>query len=144
MTGLTMRIISVKILYVNNRNREKIIETGEDIKIRRQEEYKAYKGFLFGALTYAPYLLIMVIHAIVSGVSGSLVVGEIGATVYMMFYSLVGFAFQGSITAWVYYIAFYGMVIVSAVSGVGYLLGARKIFKQHEQIEKYNKSIYGK
>ena len=135
---------SVKVLYLNNRSREKIIETGEDIKIRRSEEYKTFKGFLFGALAYSPYLLLMIAHAIITAINPTnFIAGEIGATIYMMFYAPIGLAFEGALTAGVYYIALYGLVLVSVLSGVAYILGARKIFKQHERIESYNKSIYG-
>ena len=135
---------SVKVLYSNNRLRERIVETGEDIKLKRAEEYAPYKGFIFGALAYAPYVLILIVHAILTSINPTLLgAGQIGATLYMVFHAPVGLCFSGAITAGVYYIGLYGMVVISITAGIFYLLGARKIFKQHERIESYNKSIYG-
>ncbi len=135
---------SVKVLFANNRKREKIIETGEDIKIKRAEEYAPYKGFVFGALAYVPYVVTLIIHAILTAINPlSLGAGEIGASLYMLFYAPIGFIFQANITAGVYYIGLYGMVLVSVLSGVAYFIGAKRIFAQHERIKELNKSIYG-
>ena len=56
---------ALKVRIANDKEREYIVNTGEDRKIKVSEEYKWYKGLVIGFLTCVPLMVILIIHSIV-------------------------------------------------------------------------------
>ncbi len=143
---------SVKVRAANDLEREIIVKTGEDRPLKLLEEYKPYKGFLIGFITCIPLLILLALHAVFYFAADYKTLGGIGAFLYFTFY--VFFSLNRgtsateitttSNTAWYnVYGSLIAIPIVMLITGVSYLLGARKIIKQQEMIKEKQKSIYG-
>ena len=64
---------ALRVRTANDLERENIIRTGEDRKLKLSEEYKLWKGFVVGLIIVAPLLILLLLHTIlVFGVSESL------------------------------------------------------------------------
>ncbi len=116
---------AMKTLHENDLARQRIIETGDDIKINKTVEYKAYKGFLVGLVVVSPMLLLLLIHAIVYFTTGTTVFGGIAAILfrgYSSFFTMFGMTLVG---ANCFYVLVFVPLIMS-INGVPYIIGAKR------------------
>ena len=143
---------SIKVQHSNDLERREIIRTGEDRPLKLNEEYKPYKGFLIGFCSCIPLLLLLVLHVITHLLGGSNVFGAIAGMIYFMFYIFFNLnvsAGSGEITeaATVSWYACFGTLIalpiIMSITGVSYILGAKKIKRQQELIKIKQHQIYG-
>lgn len=133
---------ALKIRNVNDIKRQEIIRTGEDIKLKIHEEYAPWKGFFAGFIACIPLLLCLLIHSILL-LSGSTVetFGQAAGIIYNGFFVLVRIFTE--ITPYTYYWALLCMPIIIGLSGIPYILGARKVELQQERIKQTHNIIHG-
>lgn len=144
---------AMKTLYANDLERREIVRTGEDRPLKIREEYKPWKGFMFGFISCVPLLFLLALHTVVYFITGSYMgIGAIAGIIYLMFFiffrlnvSLSGAEGEiaASISWYTYFGALIALPIVMLITGIAYILGARKIRHQHETIEEKQRSIYG-
>ena len=136
-----------KVRIANDLSREQIIKTGKDIPLKLNEEYKPWKGFLIGAINCIPLVLLMLIHVILTAgkdpVTATNTCGAITALIYIAFFAFMQVKSTVVLTAVTYYFVFIAVPIFSAVPGVCYYLGGRRIELQQQQIKEKHRMIYG-
>ena len=71
---------ALKVRIANDLERVQIVKTGESLPLKLKEEYKPWKGFLFGLIACAPLVILLLIHTIVVASSGSVAVGGIAVS----------------------------------------------------------------
>jgi hypothetical protein len=140
---------ALKVRVANDIERKQIIRTGEDRPLKLHEEYKWWKGFLIGAISCSPIVVLMLVHTILILINPALNGSGIAAS---MIY-LTGFAFMMlnksvnptilSVNSARCYFNFVTIVIVSVAYGIGYNLGARKIQLQQDAIKEKHREIHG-
>ncbi len=144
---------SVKVQHANDLERMEIIRTGENRPLKVHEEYKPWKGFTFGFTACVPLVVLLALHTIVYLSTGSYRgLGAIAGLVYFMFFvfftfgaaASAGEAATGAALPWYsFYGALIALPIVMLITGIAYLLGAKKIMRQYEIIQEKQRSIYG-
>lgn len=140
---------ALKVQIANDLERREIIRTGEDRPLKLREEYKWYKGFLFGLTACVPLILLLAVHTIVHFAGGSYVgFGAIAGLVYNMFFLFFSLNnASGGETVQVEWYAYYGTLIalpiIMLMTGISYILGARKIILQQKAIREKQRQIYG-
>lgn len=136
---------ALKVRIANDLERVQIIKTGEDRPLRLREEYKAWKGFFIGFVACAPLIVLLLIHTILIFAVGEAFVGAgaVAGFIYMMYYmfALVDSTIQFSVFN--YYWALFAIPIMMLITGIPYLLGARKIEIQQQAIKESHRQIYG-
>ena len=150
---------AMKAQIANDLERREIIRTGEDRPLKIHEEYKPWKGFVFGFISCVPLIVLLAVHTIVYLATGSYVgIGAIAGVIYLMFF--VFFRLNASVAAesategaaestavatpwYLYYGALIALPIVMTMTGVAYILGARKIKLQQKMIKEKQRQIYG-
>ena len=136
-----------KILHANDKEREYIIKTGEDRKLKISEEYKAYKGFLIGFVSCVPLVVMLLIQFIISKFNPLDV--SMGSTANYLYFFISAFANldpNGVIEAAVYASPYWALLSIPPIMlahGINFIFGARKIRRQYEQVKDIHKSIYG-
>jgi len=133
-----------KILHSNDLERRYMVEHGELRDIRPHEEYKPWKGFLFGIVTSAPLILCMLVHLILFFATGgtSNQAGAVAAIIYMLFYA----PFESVLSVTVgshYFMLLYVVAYLALVMGIPYILGAKKMQKTYDVIAEKQTIIYG-
>lgn len=133
---------ALKVRNVNDLKRQEIIRTGEDLELKIHQEYAPWKGFFAGFIACIPLILCLIIHSILL-FSGSTVetFGQAAGVIYNGFFVLV--RIFSEITPYSYYWALLCIPIIVALSGVPYILGARRIELQQEYIKQTHKIIHG-
>ncbi len=136
---------SLKVRNSNDIIRRRMLETGEVYPIKKAEEYKAYKGFMIGAITCIPLALLWVIYGITVAITKNPTNAISGITMllYMaviMFWNLDENNIVSS-SAFFYTGIYFPFVII--LTGVFYILGAKKAEKLYDSIEKKNQELYG-
>ncbi|MBQ6727637.1 MAG: hypothetical protein IJQ87_01730 [Clostridia bacterium] len=144
---------SVKVQHANDLERMEIIRTGENRPLKVHEEYKPWKGFTFGFAVCVPLIVLLALHTILYLSTGSYRgLGAIAGLVYFMFFvfftfgaaASAGEAATGAALPWYsFYGALIALPIVMLITGIAYLLGAKKIMRQYEIIQEKQRSIYG-
>lgn len=146
---------AMKIQVANDLERREIIRTGEDRPLRLHEEYKPWKGFIFGLIACAPLIILLIVHTIVYFATGSYTgIGAIAGLIYLMFFiffrlSATGTAVEGAaaesvaVPFYVYYGTLIAVPLVMLMTGISYILGAKKIQRQQEMIKEKQRQIYG-
>lgn len=134
-----------KVRIANDLEREFIVKTGEDRPINRNGEYKPWKGFLIAGVACLPLILIMIAHTIVIFfVNPELsTVGGIASFVYMAFFGFFWLDTSVAIPVAMYYLNLIYIPILLALTGVPYILGARKVELQQAKIKETHHQIYG-
>lgn len=136
----------------NDLERREIIRTGEDRPLKLHEEYKPWKGFMFGFISCVPLLALLIIHTIVYFATGSTV--GVGAAAGLMYFIFFVFFMMGSVSSgeaatstvlpwYTFYGALIALPVIMLATGITYILGARKIRRQQEMIEAKKRQIYG-
>ncbi len=155
--GLFLYIISVmayqdgqkalKVRIANDKEREYIIKTGEDRKINAQEEYKAYKGFLIGFFSCLPMIVLLIVGYISTSIDPTKTGAEEASNILYFFAS----AFANLDPSGIYEPAIYASPYWSLLAlppimlthGIFFMLGAKKIEKQHQTVKNVHRTIYG-
>ena len=141
---------ALKVQMANDLERREIIRTGEDRPLRLHEEYKPWKGFVFGVISCIPVLLLLVLHTIVYNATGSYMgLGAIAGIIALMFF--IFFRLDVSYSAaetlevpwYTYYGALVALPVLMLTMGIAYILGAKKIMRQQEMIKEKQRRIYG-
>lgn len=134
---------SFKVRIANDLERKRMIETGEDRPINTVEEYKPWKGFVMGIVASFPLIIILIVHTIMISINfTSTGAGALGAIFYAMIYGFV-MAVTTELTAYTYYFMVVYIVILSILTGLGYMVGGKVMERQQESIKEKHRQIYG-
>lgn len=138
---------ALDVRHSNDIERRRMIETGNIRPIRTAEEYKPYKGFLVGVFICLPLIIAMLVHLILGfalkGANGG---GMVGCLMYLPFYIVYGVFKAGTgiaVTWGEYFIILYAIPVVSAATGIPYMMGARKSQSKYDMIAEKQRLIYG-
>ena len=147
---------AMKVQIANDLERREMIRTGMDRPLKLAQEYKPWKGFVFGLIACIPLVLLLAIHTVVHFATGGAYsgIGAIAGLVYMMFFIFFRFgstsaaaaegAAESAVIPWyTYYGALIALPVVSLLTGIAYILGAKKIMRQQEMIKERQRQIYG-
>ncbi len=134
---------SVKVRHMNDIERRQIVLTGEDRPLNLLKEYKPYKGFIPGFVTCIPLIVLMVIHAILSNTTGANGAGVIASLIYMLFFSFFQYDLTSTMVSSTYYFSLISLPILMIITGIPYLLGAKKQMLQYKKVEDKHREIYG-
>ena len=141
---------ALKVQMSNDLERREIIRTGEDRPLKLHEEYKPWKGFVFGLISCIPVLFFLLLHTIVYNATGSYMgFGAIAGLIALMFFIFfrLDVSNAGTETAVIPWYTYYGVLIALPIlmltMGIAYILGAKKIMLQQEKIREKQRQIYG-
>lgn len=134
---------ALKVRIANDIERREIIRTGEDRPLKLKQEYKVWKGFMSGAIACAPLVILMIIHVILYYAAGPQYngAGAIASFIYMMFSGFIKISFE--LQQWHYYFNLIAIPFLTLMTGIPYILGARKIQLQQDRIMARQRQIYG-
>nr|MBO4517864.1 hypothetical protein [Clostridia bacterium] len=134
----------------NDLERREIIRTGEDRPLKLHEEYKPWKGFAFGFISCVPILVLLALHTIVYNATGSYAgLGAIAGVIGLMFFvffrlDAASSTAETAVVPWyTYYGALIALPVIMLITGIAYILGAKKIMRQQEMIKEKQRQIYG-
>lgn len=135
---------ALKVRIANDVERLQIIRTGEDRPLKLKEEYKAWKGFVVGLIVCAPLIILLIFHVILTSINPDLVgAGVIANFIYLSFGAFIRIDNTISLMDWHYYFNLIAVLILPLITGIPYILGARKIKLQQEMILQKQRQIYG-
>lgn len=140
---------AIKVRTANDVERKLIVKTGEDRPLKIHEEYKWWKGFLMGAMTCAPMLLLMLVHTILISINPALIgCGATACFFYMAVFSFVMLKTSGvqdikPLNPTKFYYNLLALPFIMLVYGIFYNIGARKIQRQQDAIKAKHRDIYG-
>lgn len=134
----------LKTRMANDLERRNIIATGKDIPLKLDKEFKPYKGFLVGFFVSLPLIICMIIHTIliISVGESSNGAGVVGGAVYMVFFIFFRLT-EAELTVYTYYLTLIFVPIMVGFTGFAYMMGANKIQRQQDRLDRIEKSIYG-
>ncbi len=136
-------VSAVKTIEQNNSERLLIIETGEDRKIERAKEYAPFKGFLFGLFACIPLVVLLIIHAILHATgSESIIVGQVAGFIYYVLFVPIS-AIAETVKYETFFYLLYAVVFLPIVTGIPYVMGARKQLREKEKLEEIKEKILG-
>ena len=132
------------VRLTNDANRRIIVQTGEDLPLKRAEEYAPWKGFAIGGIICIPLVILMIIHTIfiIAGQPNE-VPGAIASFVYMVVYAFTRLDLNSAVGIYDYYYTLLFVPVVCLSSGISYIFGAMKIERQQRMIKKIHKEIHG-
>ncbi|MBP5466346.1 MAG: hypothetical protein J6Y43_02130 [Clostridia bacterium] len=144
---------SVKVRHANDLERMQIIKTGENRPLKIHEEYKPWKGFIFGFTACVPLIVLLGLHTVLYLSTGEYRgLGAIAGLIYLMFFiffifgaaTSAGEAAAGATLPWyTFYGALIALPVIMLMTGISYLIGAKKIIRQYEMINDRQRQIYG-
>ena len=136
---------ALKVQLANDLERREIIRTGEDRPLKLKEEYKVWKGFLQGFIACVPLIVLIIIHTILllTVGEGANWAGAAASFIYMMFTAFIKVDATVPFAQWNYYFPLIAVPILSCLTGIFYILGAKKIERQQEKIRQTHRQIYG-
>ena len=136
---------ALKVRMANDLERMQIIKTGEDRPLKLKEEYKPWKGFLTGFITCVPLLVLLILHTILILVLGDAYTGAgiTASIIYMMFYLFARVNSAVPVTPGLFYWMLFALPFMMLLTGIPYILGARKIQLQQDAIKAKQRQIYG-
>lgn len=140
-----------KTMLANDLERIQIIKTGEDRPLKLKEEYKWWKGFLYGFIACVPLLILLLIHTILILINPTLNgAGVIAGLMYLAFFLFcrlkTGVGADNAVATvspYTFYFSLIALPIIMLASGIPYVLGAKKIKLQQERIKAKQREIYG-
>ena len=119
------------------------IKVNVDYSNKLKEEYKPWKGFVFGLIACVPLVILLILHALLTAINPQLnFAGAISSLIYALFYYFP-LMITGVSEAWHVYFPLVALVIIPLATGIPYVLGARKIERQQEMIKNKQRQIYG-
>ncbi len=134
---------AVKTLRANDVTRREIIRTGKDLEVKRNEEYKTWKGFFIGVLSCIPLVVLWIIHFIIVLATGKTATFAGGITITL--YIVIAFFFNTDVKFMNFASSFYFTALyvpfVIILTGFGYILGAKVEMKRQAKIEEYQKQF---
>jgi hypothetical protein len=109
-----------------------------------QAEYKSYKGFLIGLVVSIPLIALIIVHSILIPSSNGVTTfaGKIAHVLYSMVFNFFRMG-DAPLTVYTTYWTLVYVPVVMLSIGVSYILGAKSIENQQEQIKHIHKQIYG-
>lgn len=144
---------ALKVRIANDLEREQIIKTGAALPLKLKEEYKAWKGFVFGGIACAPLIILLIIHTLLFTLVGDNYIGAgaIAGFLYLMIFAFARLnvattaegAAVAAINPTVYYWTLLAIPVVVLSVGIPYVLGAKKIELQQARIKEKQRQIYG-
>ncbi|MBQ7348903.1 MAG: hypothetical protein IJW47_02800 [Clostridia bacterium] len=136
---------ALKVRLANDLERMQIIRTGEDRPLKLKEEYKTWKGFAIGLITCAPMVILLIVHTILISVNPAWTgAGAIVNFVYLVFNAFIHLNLETTVYApWQFYFNLIALIIIPLITGISYMLGAKKIELQQEKIREKQRQIYG-
>ena len=144
---------SIKVRHANDLERILIIKTGENRPLKVHEEYKPWKGFMFGFVACVPLIVLLILHTVLYLSTGSYRgFGAMAGLIYFMVFvfftfgspSSAGEAATGNALPWYsFYGALIALPVIMLITGISYMLGAKKIMRQYESIQEKQRQIYG-
>jgi len=144
---------ALKVRIANDLEREQIIRTGEALPLKLKEEYKPWKGFVFGLIACAPLVILLIIHTLLFTLGGDHLIGAgaVAGFIYLMIFALARVnaptAAEGAtavaVNPTMYYWALLAIPVIVLSVAVPYILGAKKIELQQERIREKQRQIYG-
>ena len=138
---------SVRVQHANDLERMEIIRTGANRPLKTHEEYKPWKGFAFGFTACVPLIAFLALHTVVYLATGSYRgFGAIAGVIYLMFFIffMLEEAPADSTLPWYsYYGALIALPVIMLITGIAYILGAKKVMRQQEMIKEKQRQIYG-
>ena len=141
---------SIKVQMANDLERKEIIRTGEDRPLKLHEEYKPWKGFMFGFISCIPVVFFLLLHTIVYNATGSYTrLGSIAGFIALMFFMFFrldasSVKVETTVVPWyTYYGALIALPVLMLSMGIAYILGAKNIMRQQEKIREKQRQIYG-
>jgi hypothetical protein len=123
---------ALDIRETNDKKREAIAKTGQDIPLNLQEEYKLWKGFVYGAVSCAPMVILLILHALFSIGGGPKGFGMIGGILYMPVFSFV-LTFLSHLNNF-YYFGLLAIPVISLTTGLTYKLGADFAYRKYQSL----------
>lgn len=136
---------AMRVRNANDLERQLIVKTGEYRPLNLAEEYKPWKGFIFGLITCIPLIALIVAHAIVTAINPAQVIcGNFAAWIYMLVYCFNGFSLNMILPASTFYFSLLALPVIVLSTGIPYLLGGRRVEKAQRKIEEKRLEIYGK
>ena len=135
---------ALKVRLANDMERRQIILTGEDRPLKVKEEYVPWKGFVAGALVCVPLVILLAVHTLLILTVGETARGA-GATASMLYIIVFIFFSAGgeTVSVYAYYYTLFAIPVIMSLTGVPYIIGARKIQRQQDAIERKHNAIYG-
>ena len=136
--------MELRVRVANDIERKEIIRTGEDRPLKLKEEYKPWKGFVFGLIACVPLVALLLIHTVlVNFVDPTLNgAGIASSLIYATFYSFASLFF-GEFATWHYYFTLIAIPIIACGTGIPYIMGGKKIEAQQRVIKEKQRQIYG-
>ena len=138
---------ALDLRHSNDAQRRRMVETGEIYEIKTIPEYKPYKGFVMGAIICVPLVFVLILHLIIGLSTGGMANGAGAAAVIMYYLFFVPYAaFHSGMETFLfgeYFIVLYSIAVISATTGIAYILGARKSQRKYDIIERKHREIYG-
>ncbi|MBQ8426298.1 MAG: hypothetical protein IJX16_00870 [Clostridia bacterium] len=141
--------MALKVRIANDLERKHIVKTGEDRPLKIHEEYKWWKGFMIGAIACAPMLILLLVHTVLILINPALNGGGVVASMINMAFFVFIMLRSGNATdvkplePAKFYFNLIALPIVMLVCGIGYYMGARKIWRQQDAIHQRHREIYG-
>ena len=132
---------ALDVRETNDRHRELIVKTGENISLNLAEEFKVWKGFAYGFITSVPVIILLVFHTISILAGGGNTIGVISGVAYMPFYSY--FLSYSAGTSYSYYFALIACLALPIMTGIPYWLGARKAELKYLSIRESQEILHG-
>ncbi len=130
------------ILLTNNIQRRRIVETGKVVEFDASNEYRPYKGFLAGLICCIPLVIMVILHLIVAPIGAVSRVSIICEMAYGLFFSI--FRTYMVADALGFFLISAGIIVVfPLVTGIPYMIGARKRSLQQDNIRRLNDELHG-
>ncbi len=135
---------ALRIRVANDVERREIIRTGENRPLKLKEEYKPWKGFVFGLIACVPLVALLLVHTVIvnfidPNLNGA---GIASSLIYATFYTFASSIFGGFAT-WHYYFTLIAIPIISLATGIPYIMGGKQIERQQNAIKEKQRQIYG-
>jgi hypothetical protein len=121
-----------------------IIQTGEDRPLDLIKEYKPWKGFATGFSICVPLVILMIIQVIAGIVNpGTIKAGAIASLLYMVVFGIFKNDLETAFTPQSVYLSLIALPVFMLITGISYVMGAKKIERQYQMIEEKKRQIYG-
>ena len=150
---------ALKVRLANDLERKVIIQTGEDIQLKKGE-FAWWKGFAIGGVVCVPLVVLLIIHAILTSIDPTKTgAGAIAGFLYMMVFAFfrmdvvmsdtvnttMSDAVQTNIPIQpeFFYWTLLAIPVIVLSIGVAYYLGGRKIELQQQKIKEKQRMLSG-
>lgn len=133
-----------KTLHHNDIQRERIILTGDDVPLDLVKEYKPWKGLLIGLAGCVPLIVLMIVHTVLISqdpTNGG--AGVIAGYLYDVVFAFFKYEIQMVLTPMECYWTLLALPIFLLSTGIPYYVGAMRLKKQYDKIERKKIEIYG-